>query len=265
MKRLTKQVFQNHLQHQYWLRFHMLAILLATTLSGVVFSKVLLLSDVTDFRIRYALSVVLSYLIFFVCIKLWLRCITSNNLNATNDLGLIELPMSTGQGSGVGKVSLLQGGGGQFSGGGAASSLEDNEAVTVGASQLATPLTASESGSSVGLSHLAGEAACSLGDDNIIVAVISLAVLIATILVSTVYILYGAPTILSEAAFQGVLTASLIKRTRTIGNHSWIGSIFKATWAPFALTLAVALLCGFVLHTYFPEAVKLTDIVRKGR
>jgi len=48
----------------------MFAILLATTLSGVLFSKVLLVLGVVDFRVRYPLVVLFSYLVFFVCIRL---------------------------------------------------------------------------------------------------------------------------------------------------------------------------------------------------
>jgi hypothetical protein len=41
-------------------------------------------------------------------------------------------------------------------------------------------------------------------------------------------------TILAEAAFQGVLAGSFIKKTQSISERSWAGSIFKATWKPFA-------------------------------
>jgi len=90
------------------------------------------------------------------------------------------------------------------------------------------------------------------------------AVLVATIFFSAVYVLYNAPTILSEAAFQGFLAASLIKHTRTMSDHSWVGSIFRKTWIPSAVTVGVAFLCGVVLHSYFPEAARLADILWKG-
>jgi hypothetical protein len=96
------------------------------------------------------------------------------------------------------------------------------------------------------------------------VALIVLAVLVATILASTLYVLYGAPTILSEAAFEGILAASLIKRTRAISDTAWVGSILKTTWKAFAVTIGVTFFSGIVLHSYFPQAVKLADILWKG-
>ncbi len=61
-----------------------------------------------------------------------------------------------------------------------------------------------------------------------------------------------APIILSEAAFEGLLAASLVKSTRLIGTSGWMGSIFKATWKPFAITLAVVIVGGVMLHACFP-------------
>lgn len=109
-----------------------------------------------------------------------------------------------------------------------------------------------------------GEAAGALGDDNVIVAVIVLIVLVATVLASTVYVLYDAPAILSEAAFEGVLAASLIRRARAVSDQTWVGGIFRATWKPFAVTVGVAFFSGLVLHSCFPKAVKLADILWKG-
>jgi len=103
-----------------------------------------------------------------------------------------------------------------------------------------------------------------LGDDNIIVAIIVLAVLVITILVSTVLLLYSAPAILAEAAFEGVLAASLIKRTRVICDKAWAGSTLRTTWKPFAVTLGVSFFSAVVLHSCFPQAVRLSDILWKG-
>jgi hypothetical protein len=76
MKNKTKQAFQKHLQRRFSLRLHMFIILLVTILSGVLFSKILLMFNVVNFAIRYPLAVVFSYLVFFACIKLWLICIS---------------------------------------------------------------------------------------------------------------------------------------------------------------------------------------------
>jgi hypothetical protein len=107
-----------------------------------------------------------------------------------------------------------------------------------------------------------GDAVGSLGDDDVTIAVIVLAVLMATIFFSAVYVLFNAPAILSEAAFQGFLAASLIRRTRAMSDQSWVGSILRMTWIPFVVTIGVAFLAGLVLHSHFPEAARLADIFR---
>ncbi len=264
MKIPKKEAFQKHFQHRFTLRLHMLAILLATTLSGVLFSKVLFMCDIADFRIRYPLSVLASYLVFFSCIKLWLICISPNKSNKTNALDWLDFPSPSGRGSGGGGVPLFRGGGGQFSGAGASGSLEGQDAAIVGTGILSESQPTPAGGASDGVGGAVGDAVGALGDDDTIVAVIVLAVFVATIFFSAVYLLYNAPAILSEAAFQGFLAASLIKHTRTMSDHSWVGSVFRMTWKPSVVTVGVAFLSGVVLHWYFPEAARLADILWKG-
>jgi hypothetical protein len=264
MKIYLKHAFETHLQHSYSLRLHMCAILLATTLSGILFSKGLLLSGVTNFTARYPLAVILSYLIFFGCIRLWLSCISSTKESKTSAADWIDLPTPSFP-QGIGKIApIMRGGGGQFSGAGASGSFDSPDVALMQGAAVQDSFADSGSTSSDGISDAVGGVADAFGDDNIVVAAIVLAVLVATILVSAVFVIYGAPAILAEAAFQGVLAASLIRKTRSISNTAWAGSIVKATWKPFALTLAVALFGGAVLHSYYPHAVRLADILLKG-
>ena len=85
---------------------------------------------------------------------------------------------------------------------------------------------------------------------------------VAVVLGGAIYVVLDAPVILSEAAFEGLLAASLVKKTRMISDECWIGSIFKTTWKSFAVTLAVALIAAICLHTFFPSATKLSDLLR---
>jgi hypothetical protein len=252
MKISTRQAFQHHLKRQYSLRLHMFAILLATTLSGILFSKSLLFFDVIDFRIRYPLVVIFSYLIFFVCIRLWLSCISSFRQSKTSATDWIDFPDPSFAGEIRNALPSIHGSGGQFGGAGASGSLDVPEQSLVDTASLP------ESPTSIGEG-----VAEALGDDNIIIVVIVLVALVSTILISAVILLYGAPAILAEAAFEGVLAASLIKRTQTISDKAWAGSVLKATWKPFAVTIGVAFIAGIVLHSYFPNAVRLADILGK--
>ncbi len=261
MRTWTKKAFQKHLQHRFSLRLHMFVILLATILSGVLFLKVLFLLGLVDVRIRYPLSVCLSYLVFFACIKVWLLCISPHRSGKTNTIGWGDLSLPSHGGSGGGRISSFRSGGGQFSGAGASGSFGDDRTAIAetGLSTAPDPIPANSV--SGGIGGTAGEVADALGDDDVIVAVIILVVFVATVLGSIIYILYNAPTILSDAAFQGFLAASLISRTRIMTGLGWMGSVFRTTWKPFAVTLGVAFLSGIILHWYFPRAVRLTDIL----
>jgi hypothetical protein len=269
----TKQAFEKYLQHRYSLRIHMFAILLVTALSGVLSAKGLLIVGALDFRVRYPLAVIFSYLVFFFCIKLWMNYIGAMNdskdaladsfaysgpsagSNIPNPLSLIK--------GGAGQISDegLVPGGGDFLGAGASGSFSDPQVVLAAA---VSPDSSAGQEAAGGIGKKIGKAADALGDDNFILAALILLALVVTIFISAGFLLYGAPTILAEAAFQGVLATSLIKKTHTISDQSWAGSIFKVTWKPFAGTFAIAFFCGLVLHKFFPKAIRLADILLKN-
>lgn len=263
MKILKKERFQKLFRRRYALRFHMAAILIATAFSGVIISKLLLVLGVENLVLRYALALILSYLVFFLCIKLWLFYVSPGKTGSSGSGDWLDIPTSSG-GSPTEGVPPIHGGGGQFSGGGASGSFDVHlPAVT---DTLSTTTDAvSDGASSVG--EAIGGAVDGLGDEGGIAVFIALAVLaaiVATILGGAVYVIIEAPIILSEAAFEGLLAASLVKSTRLIDTSGWMGSIFKATWKPFAITLAVSIVGGLILHAYFPEAHRLADIIKKG-
>ena len=269
----TRQAFEKYLQHRYSLRTHMFAILLVTTLSGVLFARGLLTVGVVDFRVRYPLAVIFSYLVFFFCIKLWMNYIGAmkDSKDAIADSltysgpsagSNIPNPLSSIKG-GAGQISEegLVSGGGQFLGAGASGSFNNPQVVLAAA---ASPDSSTGQEAAGGVGKTIGKAADALGDDNFILPALILLALVVTIFISVAFLLYGAPTILAEAAFQGVLATSLIKKTQGISDQSWAGSIFKATWKPFAGTFAIAFLCGLVLHKFFPKAIRLADILLKN-
>lgn len=265
MKIPIRKAFKRHLERRYSLRLHMAAILLATALSGVLFSKVLLFFGVLDFRIRYPLAVAFAYLVFFACVRLWLACISSTRESKTaeGDWLVDFIPSSSSGGGGGKEIPSFHGGGGKFAGAGASGSFENPDQALVKGAILADSQQTSGEGAAKGVGKVLEGAGGSLGDDNIIVAVIVLVVLVVTILASAAFLVHGAPDILSEAAFEGLLAVSLIRQARTISEKAWVGSVLKATWKPFAIILAVAFLSGAVLHSFFPHAVKLTDILWK--
>src|SRR5438874_11477358 len=60
------------LEHRFFLRLHMTAILTATILVGLITTRGLLLLHVNVFWLRYAVAVITAYAAFVGCVKLWL-------------------------------------------------------------------------------------------------------------------------------------------------------------------------------------------------
>jgi hypothetical protein len=75
------------------------------------------------------------------------------------------------------------------------------------------------------------------------------------------YLVYAAPTILAEAAFEGLLASSLIPATRRGEATGWVRGALRATAMPFALILMVAVGFGWVAGRACPEARRMVDVV----
>jgi hypothetical protein len=87
-----------------------------------------------------------------------------------------------------------------------------------------------------------------------------LGLLLLVIFGAGAYLVYAAPEILSEAAFQALLAAGLIKASRKITRRGWIGSVLRATCIPFLVVLFMTGIFGWVAQTYYPHATRLAEI-----
>ncbi|HEV2718583.1 MAG TPA: hypothetical protein VG323_01090, partial [Thermoanaerobaculia bacterium] len=91
--------------------------------------------------------------------------------------------------------------------------------------------------------------------------VILVALLVLAIAVAAIYVIWAAPAILSEAAFQGVLAAALTRRAKKISNGSWEGSVIRATAIPFAAVLIFAVALGWYAQKHCPTAMRLREAI----
>jgi len=258
----VRQTFMRRVQARFFLRFHMSLILLATALSGVLFTKLMLMVQVENIIIRYPLAVLAAYLAFFCYMKLWLLYLSRSNplkgLDGAGDV-LSDLPDlsfgSSGGGSGGGAPSF--GGGGGGSGGGGASGLFEAPGGNVQAAIV--PPSSGGSGSSSGMLDGVGDAVSGIFDDDGIVLV-ALGILLAATVGSAVYLVYIAPHILSEAAFDFLLGTSLVRSYRKMNQPDWMGSVFRDTYKPFLVVLVIALGAAWVIHAHDPGITKISDI-----
>jgi hypothetical protein len=170
--------------------------------------------------------------------------------------GNIDLPRIGGGGGGSGVPFRF--GGGDAGGGGASSEwLVEGEAP---AAMPAPPLT-SGGGGGVGGGGRAGFSLpdIELGDDGWEILLL-LALLVLAILFAGGYIIYAAPEILPEAAWQAVLASTLTRVARQ-EQHNWMAGVCKSTAIPFAIVLILATSLGWVSHNYCPEAAKLMEVL----
>jgi hypothetical protein len=261
-----KTKFVERFKKLHSLRFHMTLILMATVCSGFLATRLLLAMHVDNVLVRYPLAVIFAYLVFFTAIKLWLKYISpARAVNITKDhtssvLDTVDIPLSspTGGGSSVGQA--FQGGGGGFSGAGASANF-DEAAAAFAESGSGGIDTGGGIGEVVG--DAAGDAASALGDEGGVVVVVIFAVLaaaLAAVVGTGIYLVYEAPLILSETAFNFCLAASLVRGTRRIHSDDWMGSVLKTTGIPFAVTLALSLLAGYLIHHYFPGVTRISEL-----
>lgn len=224
-------------------------ILIGTILSGLLFSKGLLLANLEKMIFRYPAVVLASYLCFFVFIRLWLFYIRNTEEVAQSAADVTPDFMGNIDVAGVNDTGVEFGGGG-FGGGGASGSFGE-----IGSSSFL------ESSSS-GVGEIAGEAGGSLVEEGGIV-LIPLMLVIAAIFGVGILLIYEAPVILSEAAFEFLLAGVLVKKAKEIDDPDWIGSVFKNTWKPFLCTLFLAIISSSTVSYFFPDAIKLSQVFIK--
>lgn len=261
-----KTSFIKRFERQYRLRLHMSLILLATIGAGLLATRVMLALHLHNVVIRYPLAVVFAYLVFFICVKLWLKCVapSSTAKGKSAALDLISIPGGSGSGGGSSATGGgFRGGGGDFGGGGASGSFEVVPAALAESSaEAASSGVDAGGGVAEAAGGAVGDAVSSVDlDKGCLVAVVLLAIA-AVFLGAGIFLIWEAPFILSEAAFNFFLAAGLVRGARRMGGGDWMGSVFKATWIPLAITLALALLAGFLMHHYFPGVTRISELFR---
>lgn len=239
--------FKQHIQRGYFVRFHMSLILLGTIASGILASKLLLLAGFHSMAWRYPVAVLLSYGVFLGLVRVWIGYVRSGASPGGGADALVDLGEAAIDGAG-GKLPAFRGGGGRSGGGGA------SDHWTSGHAPAARLASQSSSGGGIG--------DFSLGDldgDGWILIVLFI-VLIVAILGCGFYLIYIAPEVLSEAAFQLVLASSLRKVSREMDATAWMGSVLKRTWLPMILVFGLTTALGYYATQFCPQAGKLAEV-----
>ncbi len=235
--------FERRLSHRYFVRCHMAVILAAVTASGVLASKGLLELGVHSLRLRYPLAVSFSYLVFLGLVRVWIWYVTLHSPSAPT-LGSLD-PTGGGGGFSGGGGDGFAGFGGGSSGGGGASDTWD------AAVSEAAPAPSKGSGWLPSL-DLDLDA-----DDGLVILL--LVALVLGILGGAGYLVYAAPQILPEAAWQAVLATTLTRVSKE-EHHDWMRGVLRSTWLSFSVVLVLAGALGWAAHRHCPSATKLAEV-----
>lgn len=99
------------------------------------------------------------------------------------------------------------------------------------------------------------------GDLEDLVVIVLLLVLVVCICGFAIYFIWTAPALLSEAAFEAALAASLARRAKKAASGSWMGSVFRATVVPFTVVLVISGALGWAAQRTCPEARRLREAI----
>jgi hypothetical protein len=251
--------FKRRVAHDCFVRFHMSLILAAVVASGVLGSKLLLLLGIHSMRLRYPLAILGSYAVFFLLVRVWIWYVSrvhtrSFGFGSSKSSGGGSIDFGSGGGGSGGGSGSFRGFGGGTSGGGGASDSWDDPAIE-------SNVSGSAQVSSGGGSHWfsgSGGGDLDLGDDWAILLL--LAALVLAIVFAGGYLIYVAPSILPEAAWQAALATTLVRSTKKADHQNWMKCILRSSAIPFAVILILGSAIGWEARKHCPKAVKLSQV-----
>jgi hypothetical protein len=240
--------FKQRILHGYLVRFQMSLILTAVVASGVLSSKLLLMAGFHSLRLRYPIAVLVSYGVFLGLVRVWLWYVSIRR-GAGLRQGISDAVdgFSWGGGSGGGGGgSSVEFGGGDAGGAGAS----DVWGESAPAEFAAAPPPSGGGGGGGWLDF-------DLDGDGLWVLIL-LAVLILGIVFAGGYLVYAAPQILPEAAWQFALAGALKKASSKDGD--WMPGVMMSSAIPFIVVLILAAVLGWTAHHACPAATKLLQV-----
>lgn len=252
----TRRDLQQRLMWDFFLRFHMILIVLVSFFSGLLTTKWLYRFGVEIMWLRYLLALAVAYSVFLLGVRVWLAYTGHNRyLRQHRDNSSADIPdlSSGGDHGGAASPCEMTPGGGEFGGGGARSifeidgaSLPDMPGVSLG--DTADVLGGAADGEGCLVALVGG------------ILWVAVAAVVLWLFGSGFYVIYEAPAIFTEVVFEAILADRLLRTAKGADAAGWIGGAFRATWKPFARVSAFALLVGVVGQLVYPDAHTLTDI-----
>lgn len=249
---------RHDLQTHGWPRSQMTLLVALTGGTGLLASFGLLQAGLDSMAWRYPLALLIAYGVFLLLLWLWLRTkaedwadLPDPGIDLTNvDLAPTRAPHTPPWSSGQG---------GDFGGGGASASFD---APARAHPLMQRPPLQARSGASDASGPLDGSVS-SLGDADDFAIPLLLIALAAGLALSSLYVVYSAPTLLAELLLDGALSATLYRRLRGIERRHWVSTALRRTALPFALTALLLATVGWGLQSAAPGARSLGETLQQ--
>lgn len=239
------QKIRGNLERDGLPRLQMTLLVMITGIAGFIGSYIFLHFGLAEMWLRYLAAFGMAYLVFLFLLWLWLRTRADDYVDIPDFLNAVP----SGNGS-PGAGYSYGGKGGDFGGGGASSSFDaPAEDVSI----------VGDAGDAVG--EAVGAAAQA---EEFAIPLIVL-IFIATLLLSTLFMIYSAPVLFAELMLDGVLSASLYHRLRGLETRHWLETAIRRTAWPFLVTALLVSAIGWGMARYAPGAHTLGEVLLHAR
>jgi hypothetical protein len=214
-----RRQFASTLAAQLFVRLHMALIFAGTLSAGMIVSKMALEAGLRSMPLRYLLSASAAYLVFFLLVRLWI----GYALRAVDVLSEpeVEPPLSRPA---------------------------RHETVTDrgrrGQREAPWPVRF--------LCEFFGEA---LGE--LVGYLVLFLLIVGSLLIVAVYLVWQAPLILVEAAFEVWLASTLLARVHDFERRGWVPILARVTLVPFAYVVVTAMIVAWWLQHVCSAAATL--------
>lgn len=263
----ARQKLASWLTQKFFVRFHITLILAFSIAVGLLATRFFFHLGLETMHWRWPIALLAAYVAFLAAVRVWLAYIGLGRY-LSRDTDWSELAncdfSSSGNPSGGSAfdeiatgVTKAAGQQGHFGGGGASGDFStgiSSELANTGNACADAPV------SGFSLPNIDLDAG---GDDGCLPVVILAIVvaLLAAVFGVGIYVVWQAPLLLAEVAFEAALAAGLVRAARRVDEPGWIGGAISASWKPFIVILLFSMVVAALGEKYAPQARTLPQLI----
>ena len=222
-------------------RLQMVVLVTLTGAAGFLASSLLLSGGLVTMWLRYLVAFGIAYVVFLGLLWLWLRTRVEDWTDIPDLSNATSNPWPSHEHlHGIGAHD------GGFGGGGASASFD--------APTADIPIVGDTSGP-------VGEALSAAAQAEEFAIPLVVIIFLATLLLSSLFLVWSAPVLFAELVVDGVLSASLYRRLRGLESRNWVATAVRRTASPFIVTALIVAGLGWGMAQYAPGAHSIGAVI----